>query len=299
MNLGVRLFGHDFRNPVFMAAGSCGFVREVARVLDVEALGGFVTKSVTVEPRAGNAAPRVTEYGRGMLNSVGLANPGLAQVRKTHLPWIAHNLKRPQVFVSVAGRTAADYARIAATLHDADGFLGYELNLSCPNALTGGHATIAHDPDAVAAVVAACRRATDRPLAVKLGPDLGDPLRSAVAAENAGADALTLVNTLPMSSGKLRRAAFRLGSGAGGLSGPPLRPHALRALAAIRGRLPVVAVGGIHRAADAVRYGRAGAALVQVCTGAFADPRTPARVVNGLRRWRASPRARSWTELSG
>ena len=278
-----------------MASGSCGFVRELAGEIDVEALGGFVTKSVTVEPRWGNDAPRITEEGGAMLNSVGLANPGLASVKREHLPWIARNVIRPQVFVSVAGRTPREFAEIANTLDSLDGFLGYELNLSCPNALSPGGGTIAHDPAAVARVVAACREATGRTLLAKLGPSLPDVAGSARAAENAGADGLTLVNTLPATNGKFREAAARLGSGAGGVSGPPLRAYTLDALGLVAVELPLIAVGGISNADDALCFGRAGARLVQACTAAFADPRAPGKIVAGLRR----DREPAWSGLAG
>ena len=133
MKLATELFGTRFQNPVLLAAGTCGFGMELADVLDVDALGGFVTKSVTLEPRRGDAAPRVAEFGGGMLNSIGLANPGLEGALRDKLPWIAANVRRARVFVSVAGHTATEFLRLVERLDDADGFLGFELNLSCPN----------------------------------------------------------------------------------------------------------------------------------------------------------------------
>ena len=299
MELMSQAFGVDFQNPVLLASGSCGFGREVSGVLDLDLLGGFITKSVTVEPRAGNPPPRITERDWTMINSVGLANPGLGEVRSRHLPWIAHNVRRAAVFVGVAGGLPEEYAEVARTLDGEDGFVGFELNLSCPNALTKDGATVAHDPAAVRAVVSRCREVTDRPLLVKLGPALPDLVSSVRSAVDAGADALTLVNSLPATAPEFAPNVSRLGAGQGALTGPPLRPHALAALSQARlvTELPLIGVGGVAVAADAVRYARAGASLVQLCTAVFAAPRAPVSIISGLTRWTAAPPVRSWTEL--
>ncbi|MEJ2540534.1 MAG: hypothetical protein P8188_11270 [Gemmatimonadota bacterium] len=193
----IHLFGTAFQNPVLLAAGTCGFGRELAEVVELEALGGIVTKSVTREPRRGNPAPRVTEFGAGMLNSIGLANPGMEAVRRDHLPWLARHLRRARVWVSVAGHHPEEYPTVVGHLDASDGFVGFELNLSCPNDTRRGGLPFAMDGDALAGVVEACRSVTDRPLWVKLAPN--DPRIGAHArrAESAGADGVTLVNTLP------------------------------------------------------------------------------------------------------
>ena len=245
MNLGVRAFGVDFQNPVLLAAGTCGFGAELEEVVDLEALGGFVTKSVTVEPRGGNPAPRVAEFAAGMLNSIGLANPGLQRVRAEKLPWIAANVRKPRVLVSIAGHVVEEYFRLVEGLDGADGFLGFEINLSCPNDAKRGGAPFALDPDAVRDVIAGCRRRTDRPLVAKLAPN--DPALPATVkcAEEAGADGVTLVNTLP---GLLLDASgtAELGAGAGGMSGPALRPAGIRAVREARAvtDVPIFGVGG-------------------------------------------------------
>ena len=197
MRLETSVFGTTFQNPVLLAAGTCGFGRELEEVLDLDALGGFVTKSVTVEPRAGNPAPRVTEFPGGMLNSVGLANPGLDRTRAEKLPWIAENVRRARVFVSVAGHTVEEFFHLVESMDGDDGFLGFELNLSCPNDANRGGPPFALDPVAVATIVSGCRSRTERPLLAKLAPndlDLGGTVRRAA---EAGADGLTLTNTLP------------------------------------------------------------------------------------------------------
>lgn len=277
----LSLFGTRFTNRVLLAAGTCGFGAEVADTVDLEALGGFVTKSVTPEPRAGNAAPRVAEFGAGMLNSIGLANPGVAAVRRERLPWIAANIHRARVWVSVAGHAIDDYFSVVETLDDADGFVGFELNLSCPN--VGGR-PFALDIDALRRVLEGCRSRTQRPLWAKLAPNDPDLVATAQAAEQAGADALTLVNTLPGRALDPRTGTPALGAGQGGVSGPALRPVGVQAVAAVAPAvsIPVIGVGGIGRADDARQYLIAGARLVQMGTASFANPRAAERVARTL-----------------
>lgn len=285
MTIQTEVFGATFQNPVLLAAGTCGFGRELADVLDLEKLGGLVTKSVTVEPRRGNPAPRVTEFGAGMLNSIGLANPGLEGVRRDELPWLRHNLRRPHVFVSVAGHSPESYRTVVEGLDGEDGFLGFELNLSCPNDLEVGR-PFALDRAALREVVEGCRGLTDRPLLVKLAPNDPEIGGTAAAAEAAGADGVTLVNTLPGLVLDPETGEPGLGAGGGGVSGPALRAVGLRAVAEARGScdLPIVGVGGVSSAADAVDYLRIGASLVQVGTASFADPRAAEKIVRGLER---------------
>ena len=197
MKLDTAVFGVRFQNPVLLAAGTCGFGLELQDVVDLEALGGFVTKSVTLEPRSGNPAPRVTEFGGGMLNSIGLANPGLEGTRREKLPWIRDHVARAHVLVSVAGHTVEEYFRIVEGLDGEDGFLGFEINLSCPNDAKRGGAPFALDPAAVDEVVSGVRARTDRPFVAKLAPNDPDLSHTVRVAEGAGADGLTLVNTIP------------------------------------------------------------------------------------------------------
>lgn len=285
MKLELERWGITFQNPVLLAAGTCGFGQELADVVDLESLGGFVTKSVTVEPRHGNPAPRVAEIGPSMINSVGLANPGLEKVKAEKLPWIRANVRRPRVFVSLAGRSAEDYFTLLEALEPEAGFVGFELNLSCPN--DRGHRPFALDPDAVSQVVAGARARTRRALLVKLAPNDPDLAETARRAEAAGADGLTLVNTLPGTGFDPVTRRPVIGAGQGGLSGPPLRGAGLLAVANARRatRLPLVGVGGITHLEDALQYLVAGASLVQVGTASFAEPRTAERIVRELARW--------------
>jgi dihydroorotate dehydrogenase (NAD+) catalytic subunit len=280
------VFGATFRNPVLLAAGTCGFGQELADVLELDGLGGLVTKSVTVEPRWGNPPTRVAEFGAGMVNSVGLTNPGLDAVRRDKLPWLARNLRRAQVLVSVAGHTVGEYERLVATLDASEGFLGFELNLSCPNDERLGGRPFALDPQALAETVSRCRARTERPLLVKLAPHDPDLAGTARIAEASGADGLTLMNTLPGLVLDPRTGHPALGAGEGGISGPALRPAAVRAVAVARRTvgLPLVGVGGIMSAADALEHLHAGASLVQVGTAGFAAPRASERIVRGLER---------------
>lgn len=282
--LARTLFGVTFQNPVLLAAGTCGFGREIHEVVDLERLGGLVTKSVTLEPRWGNPPPRVTEFGAGMLNSVGLTNPGAEGVRDRDLPWLREHLSRPWVFVSVAGHTPGEYARIVETLDGAEGFLGYEVNLSCPNDNRVEGRPFALDPEAVRDVMNRIRERTDRPVLAKLAPNdpgLSDTVR---VAEEAGADGVTLVNTLPGLVLDPGSGQPRLGAGGGGMSGPALRPVGVRAVAEATGvtSLPILGVGGIASVSDALEYLGAGASLVQVGTASFADPRAAVRIVASL-----------------
>lgn len=267
----------DFTNPVLLASGTAGFGREVAGVIDLDALGGIVTKAVTPEPRRGHPAPRVAEFRGGMLNAVGLANPGLDAVHDRELPWLLGALRRARVLVNVAGSTVEEYVRVVERLTAFTGIVAFELNASCPNTTSGG-LEFGAEPRALADLVTRCRRVSTRPLVVKLSPALPDIAAMAQVAKDSGADAVSLVNTLPgMLNG-------RLGFGSGGVSGPALLPIGVLATRRVSERvgLPVIGVGGIRTTADARAYLAAGATLVAVGTAALADPRVPERIARDL-----------------
>lgn len=281
-SLEIECFGVVFQNPILLAAGTAGFGREVARVIALDALGGLVTKSVSVEPRRGNPAPRVAEVHGAMLNSVGLANPGLATFRREYLPWLASSLRRARVLVNVVGHTAEDFVQVVAALDSEPAVAAFELNVSCPNVERGG-IEFGADDAVLAALVRRARAATGKALVVKLSPVLPDPARTADAAAGAGADGFTAVNTLPALAYDAHGRA-RLGAGSGGLSGPPLLPVGVKVtrLVASRTGKPVIGVGGVRSGADALQYLDAGASLVAVGTAAMADPRAPERVAQEL-----------------
>jgi len=280
----IDVFGARFRNPVVLAAGTAGFGREVDRVIALSALGGLATKAVSLEPRAGHAAPRVAEMPGAMLNAVGLANPGLEVVRREHLPWLREHHPDLRVLVNVVGHRAADYAAVVRGLAQTPGITAFELNVSCPNVERGG-LEFGAEAATLAALVGLARAETDRPLLVKLSPAVEDPAAIAAAAVTAGADGFTCVNTLPsrLVEGAAQHAS-RLGHGSGGVSGPRLLAVGVRVTEAVHrttGR-PVIGAGGILTGRDAVAYLRAGATLVAVGTAALADPRAPERIAREI-----------------
>ncbi|MFI5206509.1 MAG: dihydroorotate dehydrogenase [Gemmatimonadales bacterium] len=280
----VECFGTLFRNPILLAAGTAGFGREVAGVIDLAALGGLVTKAVSPEPRHGNPAPRVAETRGAMLNSVGLANPGLEVVRREALPWLREHLALTPVIINVVGHTVSDFVTVVQGLAKESGIAAFELNVSCPNVERGG-AEFGADETILTDLVRRARGATDRPLIVKLSPVLSDPARIATSAAEAGADGFTCVNTLPaLLFDEAEPHGARLGAGTGGLSGPPLLPVGVRMTRVVTkatGR-PVIGAGGVRTGRDAWQYLVAGASLVAVGTAALADPRAPERIAREL-----------------
>jgi len=285
--LSRTVFGVTFQNPLLLASGTAGFGQELDGVVDLDRLGGIVTKAVSVQPRSGNAPPRVAEFKGGMMNSVGLANPGVDAVRRDKLPWLAAHLRQAQVLVNVVGFAEAEYAEVIRGLDDSDGFLGYELNLSCPNTAAGG-IEFGADPAAVARIVAECRAATKRPLVVKISPALPDIVGIAIAARDAGADGVSLVNTMPGFLYGVDGRTPRLGNGNGGVSGPALLPVGTLATRRVAertgGEFPIIGVGGVTTVADVRQYLAAGAHLVAMGTACLADPRQPERIVAALER---------------
>lgn len=298
--LAITVASVTYQNPVLLAAGTAAYGRELAGVLDPDRLGGIVTKAVSLAPRPGAPAPRVAEIEGGMMNAVGLANPGAQAVRDAALPWLAGNLRRARVLVNVVGSAVEDFGKVVAMLDDSAVISGYELNVSCPNVRAGG-LEFGADPASLAAVVRAARSATRRPLFVKLSPTLPDIAASARTAADAGADGITLVNTIPGLAIDIATRRPRLGFGTGGVSGPGLLPVGVLATWKVRNavQLPLIGVGGISIAADALQYIMAGASLVAIGTAAMRDPRTPERVVRGLGEWCAAHDVAAVSDLVG
>jgi len=285
-SLAVDAAGIRFQNPVLLASGTAGYGRELAGVMDLDRLGGLVTKAVSVEPRNGNPAPRVAEFPGGMLNAIGLANPGLDVVRQDALPWLAAHLHEARVLVNVVGNTTDDFVAVVSGLSSSSGFDGFELNVSCPNVHCGG-LEFGSDRRVLEELVAAVRRATQKPLFVKLSPTLTDIAETAKAAVGAGADGITVVNTVPglIIDTETRKPA--LGFGTGGVSGAAILPIGVLATYRVAKAVPVpiIGVGGVARPDDVVQYLLAGASLVAVGTAALKDPRVPDRLVRGLAKW--------------
>jgi dihydroorotate dehydrogenase (NAD+) catalytic subunit len=299
-SLAVKVAGIQFQNPVLLAAGTAAYGRELAKVIDLDALGGLVTKAVSLEPRHGAPAPRVAEFDGGMINAVGLANPGVDEVRRDHLPWLAQHLQRAKVLVNVVGNQVADFAGVVEALDDSPGISGFELNVSCPNVKAGGMEFGADDA-ALTAVVSGARAATRKPIFVKLSPTLPDIGKSAKIAAVAGADGISVVNTLPGLAIDVERRKPALGFGTGGVSGPGLLPVGVLATYKVARavELPVVGVGGISKATDVVQYIIAGASLVAMGTAAMQEPRLPGKVVRDLEKWCSQHGVNSLAELRG
>ena len=299
-SLEVDVAGLRFQNPVMLAAGTAAYGRELQDVVELDRLGGLVTKAVSPGPRAGAPAPRVAEFSGGMINAIGLANPGMAAVRASELPWLASHIDRARVLVNVVGDVPEDFATVVSHLDDAKGLDGFELNVSCPNVKAGGM-EFGADPDTLRDVVTRARRATRRPVFVKLSPTLPDIARTAAVAVDAGADGITVVNTIPGLMIDLDRRRPALGFGSGGVSGVSLLPVGVLATwrVARAVKVPVVGVGGVTSADDALQYLVAGASLVAMGTASMRDPRAAERVVSGLERWCRQHGVRSIREVIG
>lgn len=300
--LRLTVAGIDFRNPVLLASGTAGYGHELSDVMDFSRLGAISTKAVSVAPRAGNAAPRVAEFPGGMLNAVGLANPGLERVRREHLPRLAACRAGMRVLVNVVGFAAAEFATVVEGLDADDTIDAFELNVSCPNVKAGG-LEFGADPAALGQLVRGARAATRRPLFVKLSPTLPDLARAALTAADAGADGVTLVNTMPGLVIDTARRRPALGFGTGGASGAGLLPAGVLATWRVRrateGRLPIIGLGGVRSADDALQYLFAGASLVGVGTASMQDPRAPERIARGLDAWAAREGVGSLSDVIG
>lgn len=299
--LATAFCGVDFHNPIVLASGTAAYGRELADIVDLEALGGLVTKAVSLQPRPGAPAPRVGEYPGGMINAIGLANPGVEAVRERELPWLAANLRRAKVLVNVVGYAVDDFAAVIAGLDASPAIAAYELNVSCPNVKAGG-LEFGADREVLGALVRLAREATRRPIVVKLSPTLADLPGTAGVVAEAGADAVTLVNTLPGLVVDPARRAPVIGFGSGGTSGPPLLPVGVLAtwrVTRAHPTLPVIGLGGVFRVRDALSYVMAGATLVGMGTAGMVDPRQPGRVVRGLAQWCEREGVRTLAELRG
>jgi dihydroorotate dehydrogenase (NAD+) catalytic subunit len=298
--LAVTVAGIDFQNPVLLAAGTAAYGRELSRVIDLDALGGLVTKAVSMEKRDGAPAPRVAEFEGGMINAVGLANPGVEEVRSDHLPWLAQNLRRAKVLVNVVGNRVEDFAAVIARLDNSAGIAGYELNVSCPNVKAGGM-EFGADAQSLRDLVTRARVATKRPIFVKLSPTLADIAQTARVAVDAGADGITVVNTMPGIVIDVDSRKPVLGFGSGGVSGPGLLPVGVLATYKVSKavKVPIIGVGGISRASDIVQYVIAGASLVAVGTAAMQEPKLATKLVDDLRNWCQNHRVQSLTDLRG
>ena len=279
--LATAFCGIALRNPVIAASGTFGYGLEFEKQVDLDSLGGLVVKGLSREPIEGNPAPRLYETAAGMINSIGLQNVGVRAFAAEKLPALAK--LRTAVFANVFGYQTEDYVEVARVLEDHEGLAGYELNVSCPNTKHGG-IYFSSDPALLGEVVLAVKRVVRRPLMVKLSPNVGAIEPLARAAEESGADALSLVNTFVALAIDAHTRRPRIGAGFGGLSGPAIKPIALRLVcqAARAVKIPVIGLGGIATGEDAAEFLIAGAQAVQVGTATFWDPQSPARIAREL-----------------
>ena len=280
-DLATTVCGIALQNPVLAASGTFAYGVEFEKLVDLDALGGLVVKGLSREPIEGNAPPRVYESEGGMINSIGLQNIGVRAFVKEKLPALAR--LRTAVFANVFGNCVEDYLEVLRVLNDHEGLAGYELNVSCPNTAHGG-IYFSSDPALLSEVVAAAKRVAARPLIVKLSPNVSEIEPLARAAEASGADALSLVNTFISLAIDARTRRPRIGAGFGGLSGPAIKPIALRLVyqAARAVKIPVIGLGGIASGEDAAEFLIAGASAVEVGTATFWDPRSPLRIAGEL-----------------
>ena len=290
----------EFQNPVLLAAGTAAYGRELHQVMNLDALGGIVTKAVSPEPREGAPSPRVAEFAGGMINAVGLANPGLDTVKREELPWLDKNVRLARTIVNVVGSTVEDFATVVESLNEVARVDAFELNVSCPNVKAGGM-EFGADVSTLTALVSRARAATKKPMFVKLSPTLPSIADTARAAAFAGADGLSLVNTIPGLVIDVDRRRPVLGFGTGGVSGAALLPVGVLAVWKVSRavEVPLIGLGGISSGTDALQYLMAGASLVAIGTAALRDPRAPERVVSELAGWCEAHGVRSVRDVVG
>jgi dihydroorotate dehydrogenase (NAD+) catalytic subunit len=299
LEMSVNVAGIPLKNPVIAASGTFGYGVEFEDIVALERLGGFVVKGLSREPMAGNPPPRLFETAAGMLNAIGLQNIGARAFLEDKLPKL-RAIKDAVVITNVFGHTTEDYEETIRILNEGEGIAAYELNVSCPNVRYGG-ITFGQDPTLLSELVAGAKALARRPLIVKLSPNVTSIARMARAAEDAGADAISLVNTfLAMAIDPITRRP-RISNVTAGLSGPAIKPIALRMVfeAAQAVKIPVIGIGGISTAEDIVEFMLAGATAVEVGTANFWDPRACERLVNELERWCLEQQVESVAELSG
>lgn len=302
-NLSVQLAPKNKRglllaNPVMTASGTFGYGTEYRHLFDIQRLGAIICKGTTLEPREGNSQPRLVETACGLLNSIGLQNIGVEALIRDKAPiWASWRLP---VIVNIAGKTISDYAQLASRLDGVTGISGLEVNISCPNIKAGG-AEFGADPGSAAAVTTAVRKATSLPILVKLTPNTSDIARVAVAVAEAGADAISLINTLRGMAIDIAGRKPLLGNTTGGLSGPAIKPVALYMVYQVAKaiNIPVVGIGGITTVSDAIEFIMAGATAIQVGTASFANPRAPLDVLEGIERFMTKEGINNLAELIG
>ena len=277
----VNIGGIEIKNPIMTASGTFGYASEFEELVDLNRLGAIVVKGLSLEPAMGNPPPRIVETPCGMLNAIGLENVGLTAFVKKKLPFL-RRLDTP-VFVNIYGKRTEEYAELAARLEDIDGVSGIEVNISCPNVKSGGMAFGAY-PESAAEVVRAIRKQTTKPLMIKLSPNVTDITEIAKSVEAEGADSISLINTITGMAVDIETRRPKLANITGGLSGPAIKPVALRMVwqVAQTVNIPVVGIGGIMTAKDALEFLIAGAMAVQIGTANFINPHATTDIIDGI-----------------
>ena len=295
----VTVAGVEFRSPVIAASGTFGYGVEFEEIISLDRIGAFVTKGLSREPMGGNPAPRIIETAAGMMNAIGLQNMGVRAFIEEKLPKL-RKMTGAVVIANVFGYTIEDCLEVIAALNDAPGIAMYELNASCPNTSHGGM-VFGTDADLLFELVSRCKAAAQRPLMVKLSPNVTSIGFMAHVAANAGADAVSLVNTFLALAIDVETRRPRIANVTGGLSGPAIKPIAVRMVHEVAKAvtIPIVGMGGIVRAEDAVEFMLAGATAVQVGTASYADPRAVENIANGLKRWCAGHDVAQVRSLTG
>ena len=295
----VRLAGMELVNPVIAASGTFGYGIEFEEIVSLEAIGGFVTKGISLEPMAGHAAPRIVQTAAGMLNAIGLQNIGAAAFLAEKLPAL-RDKKNVVVFANVFGYTRADYEKTIEILNQGEGIAAYEINVSCPNTAHGG-IQFGSDPMLLDELVRTAKRTAARPIIVKLSPNVTSIAQMAYVAQEAGADALSLVNTFVAMAIDPETRRPRIANVTAGLSGPAIKPIALRMVydAAHAVKIPVIGMGGITTPADVVEFMLAGASAVQVGTASYFDPVATETLVEELTEYCKERRIERLSDLTG
>ena len=298
-DLSVTIAGIDLKNPVIAASGTFGYGVEFEDIVHLGQLGGLVVKGLSNEPMAGNPPPRLYETAAGMLNAIGLQNIGARAFIEEKLPRL-REIPNTVVFANIFGYTRADYEKTIQILNEAEGIAAYELNVSCPNTAQGG-IQFGGDPRLLDELVASCKRASSRPLIVKLSPNVTSIAQMAHITEEAGADAVSLVNTFIAMAIDADTRTPRIANVTAGLSGPAIKPIALRmvydAYKAVK--IPIIGIGGIATAKDVIEFMLAGATAVQIGTASYWDPRATEKLVGELRSWCVEKSVNRLAELTG
>jgi len=297
-DLSVKVAGVRFSNPVLVASGTFGYGEEYCDLVDVSRLGGIITKSITLKPREGNPPPRTVETPCGMLNAIGLANVGVDRFVKEKLPFLRRLNTR--IIVNVAGSTIQEYVEVVKRLSRCKGIDMLEINISCPNVEEGGLA-FGSKPESAYECIEQIKDHTSYPVIAKLSPNVTDIVEIACAVQQAGADAVSLINTLIGMAIDVEKRTPILGNVTGGLSGPAIKPVALAMVwkVAQATKLPVIGIGGIMNTQDALEFLLAGASVIQIGTGNFVDPQTSVKIVNGLNGHLKENRIKRITDLVG